>query len=134
MPAPRNRRHILVPTPPSREDYRPHPRSIDLPTPPAPEDRGRHADVLKRSLVEAQRQGQERREAAEITVHGAQPGLYVVFDSQPGVELKLQSLEDKRQGIELVGVTRHQAADGAAIERATVFVPEGKVKHFISRF
>ncbi len=134
MPAPRNRRHILVRKPPGREDYTPHPRRIELPPPPPPANRRRHAAALKASLREAQQGAQERRRAAEIEVHGAEPGLYVEFDSQPGVELKLESLEDRRKGIELVAVTKHQTADGVVTERATVFVPDGAVKHFIGRF
>ncbi len=134
MPTPRNRRHILVRTPPEREDYTPHPRRIELPAPPAPPNRRRHAAALKMSLRDAQREAQDRRQAAEISVHGAEPGVYVEFASRPGVELKLESLEDTRKGIELVAVTRQEAADGVVIERATVFVPDGSVKHFISRF
>lgn len=70
----------------------------------------------------------------DIEVHGAEPGLYVEFGSQANVELKLESLEDRRKGIELVAVTRQTAPDGMVTERATVFVPDGAVKHFITRF
>jgi hypothetical protein len=134
MAAPRNRRHIPVRAPPRREDYRPHPRKVDLPAPPAPQNRRRHASTLKTSLRDAQRQAQERRRAAAVVVHGAEPGLYIEFDSQPGVELKLESLEDRRRSIELVAVTREEASDGTVTQRATVFVPDGAVKHFITRF
>lgn len=134
MPAPRNRRHILIRTPPRREDYTPHARRIDLAAPPAPPNRRRHAGSLKTSLREAQREAEGRRQATDIEVHGAEPGLYVVFESAPNVELKLESLDYRQKGIELVAVTRQQAADGTVTERATVFVPDGAVKHFISRF
>jgi hypothetical protein len=62
--------------------------------------------------------------------------LYVQFDSQPGVPLQLASLEDARQGIELVAVSHALTSEPVPrrIERATVFVPEDKVKHFIRRF
>jgi hypothetical protein len=134
MAAPRDRRHILIRTPPGREPYTPHRRKMQPPAVPAPPDRRRHAAALKGSLRDAQRQAQQRREDAEIEVHGAQPGLYVEFDSQPGVDLKVESLAHKGLGIELVAVTRQEAADGKVTERATVFVPDGAVKHFISRF
>lgn len=134
MAAPRNRRHILVRRPPRREDYRPHPRKIDLPTFPGPANRRRHASALKASLRDAQRVAQSRRGTADIEVHGAEPGLYVEFTSAPGVALKLESLEDKRKRIELVAVTREAGPDGKVTERATVFVPDGAVKHFILRF
>jgi hypothetical protein len=132
--APRDRRHILIRTPPGREPYTPHRRNMQPPTVPGPADRRRHAAALKGSLREAQRQALQRRGAAGIAVHGAQPGLYVEFDSQPEVDLKVESLAHKGLGIELVAVTRLEAADGRVTERATVFVPDGAVKHFISRF
>lgn len=134
MPAPRNRRHILVRAAPGHEDYTPHPRRIVPAALPVPVNRRRHAAALKASLRDAHQEAQERRQAADIEVHGAEPGLYVEFDSQPGVDLKLESLEDRRQGIELMAVTRQLAADGTVTERATVFVPDGAVKHFVGRF
>jgi hypothetical protein len=134
MAAPRNRRHILIRTPPRREDYRPHPRKIELAGQPPPVNRRKHAAGLKAALREAERQAQTRRKEAAIEVHGAEPGLYIEFASRPGLELKLESLEDKRQGIELVAVRREQTEDGTVTERATIFVPDGAVKHFITRF
>src|SRR5260370_5340905 len=109
MPAPRNRRHILIRTPPRREDYTPHARRIELAAPPAPPNRRRHAGALKTSLRGAQREAEERRQATDIEVHGAQPRLYLVFESRPGVELKLESLEYRTSGIELVAVTPQHA-------------------------
>lgn len=69
-------------------------------------------------------------------MHGAAPGLYVQFESAPGIALNLPSLENKTQHIELVAVTSEEGTgpDAKRIERATVFVPEGKVKHFLTRF
>ncbi len=87
----------------------------------------------------AAEQAVERRKAAAdagILVHEAVAVLYVQFESQPGVPLKLTSLEDARAGIELVAVTQSKTAEPEprTIERATVLVPYGKVKHFITRF
>ncbi|MDQ3262072.1 MAG: S8 family peptidase [Myxococcota bacterium] len=84
---------------------------------------------MKSALQDAASRADERRAEADITVASAEPGLYVQFDSQPGFELQLDSLESKRQGIELVAVTT-----SAELQRATVFIPRGKVKHFVSRF
>lgn len=53
-------------------------------------------------------------------------GIYIQFESEPGFELKLESLESSRSGIELVAVK--QLNDKTL---ATVFVPEGKLSHFI---
>jgi len=136
VPAPRNRKHIIVPGKPAAEGYKPHPRKIDVPKAPVPASRAVHGESLKQALTAAVVEAHQRRADAGIQVHGAVPGLYVQFESQPDVPLNLSSLEDARQGIELVAVTRVQTneAPPRQIERATVFVPEGKVKHFITRF
>jgi hypothetical protein len=68
-------------------------------------------------------------------VHGAEPGIYIQFESPPGVELKLESLENRKRGIELVAVQRTRVeAEGPAVQLATVFVPDGSLRHFFSRF
>ena len=84
------------------------------------------------AVVEANR----RRDEVDIKIHGAVPGLYVQFESQPGVPLQVTSLEDSRKGIEVVAVSHSatEEAESRRIERATVFVPDGEVKHFLQRF
>lgn len=138
MASPRNRRHIIVPGGPTVEKYTPHKRKIVVNKPPAPPSRPAHAAALKQSLEDAAEQASERRQAAEdagIKVHGAIPGLYVEFESRPGIPLTLTSLEDARAGIEVVAVTETKSDEAdRRIQRATVFVPDGKVKHFVSRF
>jgi hypothetical protein len=134
--APRNRKHIIVPGKPTAEPYKPHGRKIVVAKPPAPASRAAHGKALKQALESAVVEAHRRRADAGIQVHGAAPGLYVQFESQPDLPLKLSSLEDARQGIELVAVSHAQTeeAEPRRIERATVFVPEGKVKHFVTRF
>ena len=136
MAAPRNRKHILVPDPPTAEKYKPHGRKIDIIKPAPPTSRAKHGKALERALKGAVLEASKRRDQAGIDVHGAVPGLYVQFESQPGVPLEVTSLEDSRQGIEVVAVShsRTDEAEPRRIERATVFVPEGKVKHFLKRF
>jgi hypothetical protein len=139
MATPRNRRHIIVHGDPAVESYSPHPRKIDVKKPPAPPSRPAHGAALKKSIEDAASKGAIRRREAEdagIKVHGAVPGLYVEFQSRPGVRLKLSSLEDARAGIELVAVTETKTneTEPKRVQHATVFVPDGKVKHFISRF
>ncbi len=134
MAAPRNRRHLLVPTPPSAEAYRPHARKVVRAAIPGPSNRRRHAANLRAALGEAQREASSSRDALGISVHGAEPGLYIQFESPPGVELKLESLEDRRQGIELVAVQTLVRAPEPPIQLATVFIPDGALKHFIARF
>jgi hypothetical protein len=77
----------------------------------------------------------ESRGALGIAVHGAQPGLYIQFESPPDVGLKLESLEDKRKGIEVVAVQHVPRGDEQPpLQFATVFVPDGALKHFVKRF
>lgn len=139
MAAPRNRPHIIVPGAPKVEPYRPHRRVVPPEKAPPPASRTTHGEALKKAFTAAVAEARKRREEAGVEIPGVVPGLYVQFDSQPNVPLQLSSLEDARQGIELVAVT-HVSVDTPEgtgpqrIERATVFVPEGKVKHFLSRF
>jgi len=134
--APRNRKHILVPGPPTAEEYKPHGRKIDVTKPAPPRSRAKHGKALERALKAAVVEANKRRDEAGIEVHGAVPGLYVQFESQPGVPLQVTSLEDSRQGIEGVAVShsKTEEPEPRRIERATVFVPDGKVKHFLKRF
>lgn len=114
--------------------YTPHPRRIELPPIPAPRNRRQHAAGLRAALRQAERETAEEREELGIAVHGAEPGLYIQFESVPGVDLKLESLEDKRKGIELVAVQTIERPEQPGVQLATVFVPDGKLTHFISRF
>jgi hypothetical protein len=135
MPAPRNRKHLLVPTAPTADPYTPHVRRIERPAYAGPADRQRHAAALRDALTEAQAESQASRAAMDITVHGAEPGVYVEFESPPGVELKLESLEDRRRGIELVAVHGAPALPGEpVVQLGTVFVPDGALRHFFERF
>jgi len=79
--APRNRKHILVPGSPSVEAYTPHPRTIAIDKPPVPANRPAHGNALKQAFESAVIEGNQRREDAGIQVHGAEPGLYVQFES-----------------------------------------------------
>jgi len=143
MPAPRNRRHIIVPGEPAVEPYTPHVPFIPRTPIPAPRGgRRAHGKRLEKGLRDAHRAVVERRKAVGFEVHGAQPGLYVQFESVPGVPLNIASLEDQHKGIEVVAVTTVPVLDDRpgrqdrpkVVERATVFVPDGKVKHFVTRF
>ncbi|MFO1158489.1 MAG: S8 family peptidase [Reyranellaceae bacterium] len=136
MAAPRNRKHILVPGPPTVEAYKPHGRSIKRTKPAPPSSRATHGKALESSLKAAVVEGSQRRDQAGIEVHGAVPGLYVQFESQPGAPLQVTSLEDLRQGIEVVAVShsKTEEPEPRVVERATVFVPDDKVKHFLTRF
>lgn len=121
--------------PPAVEAYSPHGRPI-RPKKRAAPNRAARGKALSQSLEDAVVEAAQRRTDAGFTVHGAAPGLYVQFESEPDVPLDLKSLESTKQGIELVAASHSLTEDSPPkrIERATVFVPEGRVKHFLERF
>ena len=67
--------------------------------------------------------------------------MYLEFESFPGWDLALQSMEkrrakDARRHIELVAVTEHVEGEGDSAvrtQRAAVFVPDGEVGHFLGQ-
>lgn len=88
----------------------------------APRLRGEHARRLLADLEQARvslRLLHERRVAAGIA---EDTGLYLEFKSDPGFEIKLASLDRKRDGIELVAVRER-----GDVMLATAFVAEGNL-------
>ncbi len=135
--APRNRPHIIVARPPETDPYTSHATGRDSPRPPAPIDRQAHGAALARATEEAATAGQARRTeaAGRIGVAPSSEGVYITFDSSPGFELQLMTFDPQTSGEqpELVAVQVATEND-EEVERATVFVPEGKLGYFISRF
>jgi hypothetical protein len=125
----RDKPHILVRQSPAAERYRPHPQKMDIPVPSPPKNPRAHAAELKRALTQAAAEAQTRRDESGITIAGATPGIYVIFQGRDGLDLKLESLDAQGSGIELVCVGKE-----AGTEKAIVFVPDGKVKYFLKKF
>lgn len=141
MPSPRDKPHLVMPFAPERPRYGVPPRKMEAKELPAPEDRTAHGLALDRSLREAQEAAIARRERQQVVVSGAPAGLKIQFESAPNVPLKLETLSHAGQGIEVLSVTRETTVSEAGdhteaqtVERATVFVPDGKVGHFLKRF
>ncbi len=93
--------------------------TFNLPT------RTRAAHAIKlltdlRGASEALDQLHDRRHAVGVA---EERGIYLEFESDPGFELMLKSLDRSREGIELVAVRER-----ADIMLATVFVAEGKLQ------
>jgi hypothetical protein len=125
--------HIVVREPAAAEPYARPPRKMKKKVLPFPEDRAGHGAGLATQMQEAEAAGLARRSQL-IEVHGAVPGIHLVFESFPGIELALERL-DPRQGRlhpELVSV--HEVdVEGEIVERATVFVPDGTLGYFLKR-
>src|SRR5262245_50861948 len=85
-----------------------------------PRDRAPHAAALRTDIENAAADAAAQSPAEE---EGTPPkGIVLDFRSDPGFKLKLESLEARRQGIEL----RSTRTDEHGVMHATVFVPEGK--------
>ena len=142
MTSPRDRKHIIVTTAPSTVPYSPHGKAIrkrPIPTP----NRQTHGAALKAALGQAQQAAVGHRAAAVAEgLPLMTEGIYVQFESPPNVDLKVESLEERRgtdvrKHIEVVAFTEEvRKVDGEdeRIQRATVFVPDGAVKKFLKKF
>lgn len=93
-----------------------------------PRNRQAHAEQLLEKIQQIQTQETgiiEQQKAFGLDVSN---GIYLAFESEPDFELKFSSLEFQRGGIELCNV---KLVDNITI--ATVFVPEGKLAHFLDK-
>ena len=120
--------------PPAQEEYTPHRRAIPPRSFEGPPDRQRHAVELRDALLHAEAESSSHRDEVQISVHGAEPGLYIQFQSPAGVDLKLESLENRPRGIELLAVRETTEPEEPVTQLATVFIPEGNLGHFLERF
>lgn len=89
---PRDRIHILVPSQAAAERFSPSP-GRDGPSPPSPANRSGHGTTLKGELERALATSVEGRAAQGDRIEGTIEGVYVEFESIPGFELALTSLE-----------------------------------------
>lgn len=93
-----------------------------------PRNRRQHADFLLRQIEQAREQEANIIQAQKAFGLDAGNGIYISFESEPTFDLKLESLEFQRGGIELCSIKKvgEQTV-------ATVFVPEGKLTYFLNR-
>jgi len=95
-------------------------------------NRGSHGEKLKNDLEESAERDKVRKENAPENMNVGD-GIYIKFESDPGYELNIDSLERTRQGIEVTAVRNIEVDldEGTAEKQvATVFIPEGKLEHF----
>ena len=135
MTAPRNRRHILVGAAPQPEPFTPHPRRITPQAFTRPSDRPQHAAALRSALEAADTEAVELRQQTPLAVEGSHPGRYIEFEGPPGVDLKIDSLDLRGSGIEVVNVHPRREGDQTEFaQRAVVFIPDGRLSEFLTRF
>ena len=91
--------------------------------------RAAHAQNLLTQLEVVSPEAEERAERQRALGLDAGLGIYLVFESEPNFVLKLESLDLAQSGIELCNVKT--LPDNRM--QATVFVPEGKLEHFLKK-
>lgn len=132
----RNRLHVTITRKAAVERYSPTGLAQGPAAPPSPSDRIRHGRDLVAQMTAAADAAESRRaERPTDRVEGAIEGVYVQFESAPGFELALTSLEPQVGSIhpEVRAVTTREI-DGREVRFATVFVPEGWIGRFCERF
>lgn len=119
--------HIIVPIDPRPEPFQGvgSSRNGDDRNPIAnPNEHGRRLSrELKEALEAASPNGEIERE-----------GTYITFESFPGLELALNSLDPRLRGEhpELVAVRKVASAEGEIFE-ATVYIPDGQKQYFVKK-
>lgn len=94
-----------------------------------PRNRAQHANALVQQLEAASDINTGRVAEQKAQGLGAGLGVYLTFESEPNFELKFESLDVTRSGIELCTVKTTE--DSRTL--ATVFVPDGKLTQFIRK-
>ncbi len=126
MPDPRGEslRHIIIENTATAEPYT-YPRPSRGPTLNLPgRSRQSHGDFLLERLEAARHRAElldQQRKAVGIS---GNRGLYLEFQSEPDFELAIDSLDRKRERIELVAVRERDDT-----QFATVYVPQGRLEN-----
>lgn len=125
---PRLHPHAFTPNPATSEPFT-SPKSgrggLTLPQ----RNRAEHADYLLGQLHAAEPVAAKRLADQQAEGVDEGNGIYLVFKSAPGFELKFESLDVAKSGIELCTVRR--LANGQM--QAIVFVPDGKLGYFLKK-
>lgn len=122
--AERDRPHLIVPVPPEAEPFTSTRGGGGTDKPGFDGDRAKHGRTLARQL----------EQAVSIPDETDTAGTLVSFESFPGLELALESLDVQRAGDqpELVAV-KEVTTDNGAVQIATVYIPNGKRDYFLKR-
>ena len=120
--------HIFAPAAASSKDFT-SPKSgrgnLTLPQ----RTRGQHANHLLAQLHNTEPLAAARAEEQKSEGLDEGNGIYLVFKSTPGFDLKFESLDVANSGIELCTVRK--TGDGQT--EATVYVPDGKLTYFLNK-
>lgn len=117
-------RHLLIHATAATEKYVPRStggRGAQFPQ----RNRRAHGKKLIGQLDQLTKEAKELGQKRIAFGLDAKEGICLTFESEPDFDLKLDSLEFLRSGIELLAVRKEGKKT-----LATVFVPEGKLRHF----
>ncbi|MCB0519943.1 MAG: S8 family peptidase [Lewinellaceae bacterium] len=95
-------------------------------------NRASHSQRLIQSLTDAFSAASSEITERLAIAKPSREGIYIVFESHPGLELITKSLEAARSGIRLLNVSERQV-NGKIIKTATVYIPKGKEPYFINK-
>ncbi|MHB1332893.1 MAG: S8 family peptidase [Sulfuriferula sp.] len=101
-----------------------HGTNLNLPQ----RNRAQHAEHLIRQIEQAREQEANIIQEQKAFGLDVGNGIYISFESEPAFDLKFESLEFQRGGIELCSIKQ---LDEQLI--ATVFIPEGKLAYFLNK-
>ncbi len=91
-------------------------------------DRDSHSRRLQQQLQQAWNEVDQR----QAVVHVERQGAYIEFESSPGFDLEIKSLEHIKSGIQLLNVRK----EGEGTEKrtfATVYIPHNRRSYFIRK-
>lgn len=120
--------HLFDPNAATSSDFR-SPLAVPREHRLAQVNRAQHATALKRKLAEAADVAETRAEAQKAAGIDGGLGIVLQFEGAANFEMKFESLDVTRSGIELLNV--RTMPNGTVI--AAVFVPDGKLKTFLKR-
>lgn len=121
-------RHIFLPGPTRTQGFTNPRQGGSAPRIPNNRDRNDHSVYLRGRLQQAWSEFDQQQTVISVERDGA----YIEFESEPGFDLAIQSLESLRLGVRLLNVRRD--GEGAS-ERtlATVYVPHNQRGYFLRK-
>ena len=122
----RERRHIIIDKEPERQDYI-TPSSGSRPK-EIKRDRKQHGNMLLGQYERALNNDAQQR--AVFATIKEKDGVYFEFIGKEECDLVYKSLENAKQGIELLNVRSDIHTNSGNVQAATVFVPHGKEGYF----
>jgi hypothetical protein len=124
----RELRHILLSNTSYKEKFTTPPKKVEDKFRLPERDRQLHSQRLKGQLMQADRDLKKIKPERKAEGIDKKIGITLTFQSEPGFELKFESLDVVRSGIELLSV---KESNGKTY--ASVYIPDGKLKYFIKK-